>query len=901
MLERIEEPLHVFRRDAVATLFVGSDDEDGGAVGEVTIAQLLSDSYAEKQRLDKFHSKIFNGDDARERLPNDTPGRGEALFSKKSLPQLYAAAGRVPQSGKEGTMLVQEIREMFSYIVKIASDHEQFLQGLFADVDFDDFDARTDRRPPRPIRGRLGANMHLMLSIRLQRTLEALVDLEDGQPRGPIIDEQTRATIQHTADFLAGSFHFALADQPYTIPVLPHGDFPSAGLRQTCRGTILSRLRELKAIKRPGSLVGAVKSEPKILVVDELSSRVLSSCCSCCDIFDAGFCMIDEGWASAPEHDECHSADGRTWSELEVVYFVAPTATNVMRICNDSRRGVLGTRTGVSPPLDVLFTSKPPGALLTKLVHSVGEVIGVVEVLDLDFITVDDRVFDLDMKSTGKNIMELAGTIHQHHLIAEKISQVCLQLDMLAPTVRWYDARAVREQTNDPVAAACRVAASHACCRVAELVGHKLRDFYHDTKINEDKRVAVESDVAGAEKTLRRGRSELEKTKVRAKTSLSQATKPEQSTATLNSLRKMNSSITASANKLKHASRLAEQHSDSTPRSVVYGVAERQPHSSLHRYHHKAITEGIAKKSESTRHRVLADSSCGFLVFHRFADPITCLLHGESAAAELSSDDPMAGPGETARMTSSSLHRRFELEMLNNRTCHGTSKFERRLAEMEVNLFKDVMSADDKARLLLVFLFSCPEARVDQRVVQHLDSVGIGADAVPAVFAALDTGLSEQSNGIKIASAGFHQGTKSSGQRKSDTATLRAKLGTSSQLLNSRTGQAKLDLAKTSPTKSISSPPKSGIENTSTSNASIIDLKPAAAANLSFLPILCTVIRNLCADTLDAKLFPKGGAAGPGVSRDSSGRPVLKKLVVFVVGGVTQSVRPGPRVVYLPP
>jgi hypothetical protein len=220
--------------------------------------------------------------------------------------------------------------------------------------------------------------------------------------------------------------------------------------------------------------------------------------------------------------------------DLDAVYFVAPTPQNVQHICEDC--------SAETHTVQVIFAGKPAAALLTKLLASCGGVDAVccgmlpgpshkdydmptqvawhisrlrcdslqVEDMRLGFEALGDRAFDLGLRQSA-----LVDTPHHHHhhLLAEKLFQVCTQLAIDTPAVRWYDAREIGGPTERGVhaaaAAATRVAASHSCCRVAELLSHKLADAAHERASAADARADALAELEESEAALQSEKKQM--------------------------------------------------------------------------------------------------------------------------------------------------------------------------------------------------------------------------------------------------------------------------------------------------------------------------------------------------------------------------------------------------------
>ena len=356
---------------------------------------------------------------------------------------------------------------------------------------------------------RMRSNLHCMLATRLRRRLGEYVKVLTPLPQALDRAKELMRKVSQVLTSLESNL-MDQTDQPYGLPVWsPAG--PNQGVRAACRSRVLTQLRSVHAPFRAARRVAGDfsadlaqsifrQSQPnsyhnglsefKILVVDQPASLMLAHCCGIFDIIDAGVCLIDDVRQRRSPY-----------AHLEAVYIVAPTPHSINHICRD----FASSAATVYKTAHVLLTGTPPSALLSKLVQSVGPLLGTVQELQLDFLPTDDHAFDLAIDTDHSYTLdELSSAPHIHHAVAEQISQVCVQLDISRPMVRWHDAAAAPDKNYCYRPTDTALQAADACSKIAELTYQKLLDKNVTKTTDDQEKRSTDKAVNDRQNTLRK-------------------------------------------------------------------------------------------------------------------------------------------------------------------------------------------------------------------------------------------------------------------------------------------------------------------------------------------------------------------------------------------------------------
>ena len=165
-----------------------------------------------------------------------------------------------------------------------------------------------------------------------------------------------------------------------------------AELRQICQRQIMDELFE--AINGRPEDLGLGEGQPayKVLVLDDLATRIISSCCKMSDITYAGV-----------SHVESLAKRRQPLPMLEAIYFVAPTQASVDAICRD-----FPGKKSQYKMAHIVFTSHLSDALLQQISQNrslCGQIAALKE-LNMEFLAVEDQVFSLEVKSAFHSLSE---------------------------------------------------------------------------------------------------------------------------------------------------------------------------------------------------------------------------------------------------------------------------------------------------------------------------------------------------------------------------------------------------------------------------------------------------------------------------------------------------------------
>ena len=201
-----------------------------------------------------------------------------------------------------------------------------------------------------------------------------------------------------------------------------------AELRQICQRQIMDELFE--AINGRPEDLGLGEGQPayKVLVLDDLATRIISSCCKMSDITYAGV-----------SHVESLAKRRQPLPMLEAIYFVAPTQASVDAICRD-----FPGKKSQYKMAHIVFTSHLSDALLQQISQNrslCGQIAALKE-LNMEFLAVEDQVFSLEVKSAFHSLYadppppERDATQRK---VAQRLASLCITLGGELPLVR-YDA-----------------------------------------------------------------------------------------------------------------------------------------------------------------------------------------------------------------------------------------------------------------------------------------------------------------------------------------------------------------------------------------------------------------------------------------------------------------------------
>lgn len=341
---------------------------------------------------------------------------------------------------------------------------------------------------------RMRWNFSFMLGTSLrQRLVEYSSEVEAMEGNGPgrrkFVADLSRAV--KDLDKAAAKVKI---DRPYGfprfMPISPQGA-QHKQLRSRCRNSILATLSSMSASAEPqlsSQMLTVFGTNPllldefKILVLDETASRIFSRCCGIADLVNAGICMVED--IRNPRV---------AYTNLEAVYCVSPSVESIQGICDDfphvsdDEHDNDDEEETKYKAAHVILVGTPPSALVSKLKHSLGTMLGSLQQqIHLDFIADSELSFDLDMETDlqDASLEDIESAPHHQEAMANKLSQVCVQLGITTPVIRWHNAAAPPENERVCHPTIGEVRAARACKQIAELTHKRLLDVHCEDAVD---------------------------------------------------------------------------------------------------------------------------------------------------------------------------------------------------------------------------------------------------------------------------------------------------------------------------------------------------------------------------------------------------------------------------------
>ena len=179
----------------------------------------------------------------------------------------------------------------------------------------------------------------------------------------------------------------------------------------------------LRSVKTPGQW--------RVLVVDSLGMRVISTCCKMRDIVMEGITIVED------------LNKGRQSLPLEAIYFVSPTENSVQMIIDDFKDANKPQYTGAH----IFFTETCPENLFEKIAkaNNLGRRIKNLQEINIAYLPTEMQVFSLDNRDALAHLYSHSQSIVKEkrpvcvEQIAEQLATLCASLGEY-PSIRYRSA-----------------------------------------------------------------------------------------------------------------------------------------------------------------------------------------------------------------------------------------------------------------------------------------------------------------------------------------------------------------------------------------------------------------------------------------------------------------------------